>query len=205
MAFGDSLTEDDVDPVVALRRAHDPSGPGGPGSYPYKLHAILTGIYTAQTFNVFNLGAGGEKATESRTRDRLVAGVQTYAPGVLLLMHGTNDMLARHSQSATVAAVEEMVRLAQARGVVVFVASLPQQTAFNAVKGTPNAADEIPSYNARLRTMAAQTGAFFVDIYPYITLAMLEPDGLHLLDAGNQRMAEVFYEALKAKYHRDPQ
>lgn len=204
MAFGDSLTEDDLDPVL-FRGAHDPSGPGGAGSYPFKLHAILTGIYTSQTFNVYNLGFGGEKAGNSGTRERLVAGLNTYAPQVLLLMHGTNDLLGGGSQNATVAAVEEMVLLAQQRGIVVFVASLPPQTPFNAVKGTPNVPEEIPGYNAKLQTMAANRGAFFVDINPYITMAMLEPDGLHLLEAGNKRMAEVFYEALKAKYHKDPQ
>lgn len=204
MAFGDSLTEDDVDPTLRFYGAHhDPSGPGGAATYPFKLHAILTGIYTAQTFNVFNLGFGGERATDSRTKARLSDALQTHQPQVLVLMHGTNDLLGGLSQNAIVDAVEELVLRAKSRGVVVFVASLPPQSTI--VKGQPNPAEQVPVYNVRLKNMALARGAFFIDIFPHITPAMLEPDGLHLLEAGNRRVAEVVYEALKAKYHRAPQ
>jgi lysophospholipase L1-like esterase len=204
MAFGDSLTEDDSD-TLAFRywgAHHDPSGPGGIASYPYKLREILAGIYTAQTFTVFNYGFGGEKATDSQTNARLNTALINHPPDVLLLMHGTNDLLSGLPKSDIIAAVGQLVQQAQARGVVVFLASLPPQS--TVVKGQPNDAASVPEYNERLRNLAAARGVFFVDIYPYITAAMLEPDGLHLLEPGNRRMAEVFYEALKARYHTDP-
>lgn len=68
--------------------------------------------------------------------------------------------------------------------------------------------DEVPIYNDRLRKLASAMGIGedFVDIFPNIdTQTMMDPDGLHINEAGNQRIAEVFYAALKKHYHRDPQ
>jgi lysophospholipase L1-like esterase len=203
MAFGDSLTEDDEDPTLRFWGSHhDPSGPGGAKSYPFKLHQILTSIYTTTTFNVYNYGYGGEMAGDSATNARFNQALNTHPPQVLLLMHGTNDLLAGRAKSEIVAAVELMAEQAKARGVVVFLASLPPQSTI--VKGKPNDAEAVPEYNDRLRIMAANRGLIFVDVYPYITPEMREPDGLHMLEAGTKRIAEVFYESLKAQYHRPP-
>ena len=30
------------------------------------------------------------------------------------------------------------------------------------------------------------------------------PDGLHITEAGNQKLAELFYAAIKTKYHKEP-
>jgi lysophospholipase L1-like esterase len=36
-----------------------------------------------------------------------------------------------------------------------------------------------------------------VDIYPSISLDMLAPDGLHLTQEGNQRVVEIFSDAIE--------
>lgn len=209
MAFGDSLTEGDppLPGEIRLRPAHNPSTPGGQKSYPYKLSTILKTTYTSQAaeLRVFNLGKGGERAESSETRARLMDALATYQPEVLLLMHGANDLLSGASQNAAVDAIEELIELAQRHPGVqrVYLASLPPQLPSTTHATVPG---EVPVFNERLRARAAATGAEFVDIFPNIdTQTMIEPDGVHLKETGNQRMAEVFYAALKPRYHRDPQ
>ncbi|HUF24284.1 MAG TPA: SGNH/GDSL hydrolase family protein [Vicinamibacterales bacterium] len=209
MAFGDSLTEGDPPEPgeVRLMPAHDPSTPGGRTSYPYKLSTILKTTYTEQAaqIQVFNLGLGGEQANSSVTRARLSDALAAHQPEVVLLMHGTNDLLAAAPQNATVDAVEELIKIAQQHPGVqrVFLASLPPQLPSTQRITYP---DDVPIYNDRLRNLALATGAKFVDIFPNIdTQTMMDPDGLHINEAGNQRIAEVFYAALKPFYHRDPQ
>jgi lysophospholipase L1-like esterase len=203
MAFGDSLTEGDPPEPgqIFARPAHDPSTPGGAKSYPYKLQAILTSTYTGHTIRVFNLGRGGEQVTNSSAKERLLAALAAYQPEVLLLMHGTNDLLSDYPQNAIVHAVEELIELTPSRGVQrVFLASLPPQVPTE--KAT--ASQQVPIYNERLRTLASATGATFVDIYPHIERSMIEDDGLHLRESGNQKIAELFYAALRPPYHREP-
>ena len=56
-----------------------------------------------------------------------------------------------------------------------------------------------------LPAVAAEEGATFVDLYSGINAStMLMPDGLHLNESGNVKVAELFYAALKAKYHKAP-
>lgn len=201
MAFGDSLTEGDPPTLgqIRLRPAHDPSTPGGQKSYPYKLHALLSATYTPQKIEVFNEGLGGEPVAHSSAKDRYLAALARHKPQVVLMMHGTNDLLSSAPQNAIVNAIEELIELSPARGVQrVFLASLP-----------PNfrspAREQLSDYNNRLRILAPATGSIFVDIFPNIdTATMMAPDGLHINESGNQRIAEVFFAALKAAYHRDP-
>lgn len=201
MAFGDSLTEGDppAPGEIRLRPVHDTSGPGGKTSYPYKLYAMLTTTYPTSGIQVFNHGLGGERAESSGTRARLVEAIAAHQPQVLLLMHGTNDLLNEAPQNAIVDAVEELMELAQARNVQVFLAGLPPNQ-------RPPAAAQVQEYNERLRNLALARSVPFVDIFPNIDAqTMMDADGLHINEAGNQRIAEVFYAALKPRYHRDPQ
>jgi lysophospholipase L1-like esterase len=209
MAFGDSLTEGDPPEPgqIRLLPIHDPSTPGGQKSYPYKLSTLLTTTYPTSGVQVFNHGKGGEAASGSAAKDRLAAALAKHQPQVLLLMHGANDLISEFDipQNAVVDALEEMIELAQRSPGMdrVFLASLPPQLPSTERRTVPG---EVPIFNNRLRNLAAATGAEFVDIFPNIdTQTMMAPDGLHLNEAGNQKMAEVFYAALKPRYHRDPQ
>ena len=201
MAFGDSLTEGESLGQLLVPTSHDPSTPGVATSYPFKLHATMAGIYKNQTIRVFNLGRGGEFIIGS-AKDRLLAALDTYQPEVVLLLHGVNNVNAQDPMSTIVDAVEEMIELTHARGVHVMVANLPPQIPTTKATG----GSRIAQFNAFIPLVASEEGATFVDIHSSITASsMLMPDGLHLNEAGNVKVAELFYAALKAKYHRDPQ
>lgn len=203
MAFGDSLTEGESLGQLLVPTA-DPSTPGVSTSYPYKLQTTLTTTYTAQTIRVFNAGRGGERAVGS-AKDRLIQMITTFQPEVVLLLHGVNDVNGATSLTELTPildAVEEMVEIAHARGAHVVLANLPPQIPTSKATG----GERLQQFNAVLPSIAAEEGATFVDLYSGITASstMLMPDGLHLTEAGNVKVAELFYAALKAKYHKAP-
>ena len=204
LAFGDSLTEGESLGRLLFPTLHMPGTPGIETGYPFKLHATMTGIYTSQTINVYNFGKGGEFAIGS-AKDRMLSCIDTYKPDVMLLLHGVNNVNevgpAAVAVTTIVDAIEEMVELAHARGVHVMLANLPPQ--IPTTKATGGA--RIQQFNAYMPLVAAEEGATFVDLYSNMTTAMLMPDGLHINETGNAKMAELFYAAIKAKYHKNPQ
>ncbi len=209
-AFGDSLTEGESRGQL-FWGTHDHGTPGIPTSYPFKLQVVLDAIYGKDKVDVFNGGRGGEVAGRSATRDRMVDEILEYKPHVVLLMHGVNDLNAGAQSGEdddvtierTINAVEELIEVAKVTGSPkphVMVGSLPRQ------KSTSKARSRhlIVPFNTILADVAAEEKATFVDIYKVISEAMLMPDGLHITEAGNQKIADTFYAALKAKYHKAP-
>ena len=79
--------------------------------------------------------------------------------------------------------------------IAVIVATLPPQ---RLPKG--NAGAFLTRYNSGLRAMAAKKGATLVDLNAQIPLSMISSDGLHPSEEGYQRIAEVFFDAIKTKY-----
>lgn len=203
MAFGDSLTEGESLGQLLVPTSHDPGTPGVSSSYPAKLHATLISTYTGQAsvIRVFNAGRGGEFAIGS-AKDRLISVLNTYQPEVLLLLHGVNNVnAANDSIGDIVEAIEEMIEIARARNIDVFLGNLPQQ--IPTTKATGGA--RINQFNSQLPGVATEEGATLVDVYSNINpQTMLMPDGLHLNEAGNVKLAELFYAALKARYHQNP-
>lgn len=203
MAFGDSLTEGESLGQL-LVPMHDPTTPGVSTSYPFKLDALLKSVYTNQTteIKVYNFGAGGERVVGSQAKDRLATALSAFMPDVVLLLHGVNNVNAADPIQTIVEAVEELVELAYARGAKhVFIGNLPPQIPTTKATG----GTRIVEFNSSLPAVAAEEGATLVDIHSNInTATMLMPDGLHLNETGNVRLAEVFYAAIKAKYHREP-
>lgn len=207
MAFGDSLTEGESLGQLLTPALHDTGGAGVSSSYPAKLLGTLVATYTNQTsaLKVFNQGRGGEKVVGSGARDRLRNALLAQQPDILLLLHGVNDI---NDTSGTVPvqqvaeAIEELLELAAQHNVKhVFVGNLPQQKA--TTKATGGA--RIGQFNALLPAIVAEEGATLIDLNSAIALDMLMPDGLHITEAGNVKMAETFYAAIKARYHQNPQ
>ena len=204
LAFGDSLTEGESKGQL-FRGLTDHSLPGIATSYPFKLQALLASIYTDQTFKVFNGGVGGERADRSATRDRLMQEIRDYKPQAVLIMHGANDLIGAIIDDTDIGpavnGVEELVELARGNGLPVFLASLPPEKDTSKAKGFALVDD----FNEVLVDVAREEGATFVDIHAVINRnTMLMPDGLHVTPDGNQKIAETFYAALKAKYHKAP-
>jgi lysophospholipase L1-like esterase len=178
--------------------------------YPFKLQTMLTERYSAQTIQVFNSGFAGRLASEDRSR--LDDALSDAQPQVLLLMEGANDLNAPFADgegvnarvTATMGAMEDMVRDAVRLGVHVMLATLPPQRA----GGTPNrggAAAFLTRYNDALKDMAAKKGAEIVDMYAQFPISLIGEDGLHPTEAGYERMAAIWLEALKARYEKPPE
>jgi hypothetical protein len=58
----------------------------------------------------------------------------------------------------------------------------------------------VPRFNTMLAAVAAKRGGFLVDVNAQLPLSFIGADGLHLTEAGNQRLAEIWLDALKARY-----
>ena len=202
MAFGDSLTEGESLGQLFAPSMHNHGSAGVATSYPFKLKTILTSTYTGQAdqIQVFNAGVGGEKVVGSQAKDRLLIALNTYQPQVLLLLHGVNNVNGPEPLGSIVEAIEELIELAHGRGVHVILGNLPPQVP--SAKATGGA--RIGQFNSQLPAVASEEGATFVDIFSNFSTSLLMPDGLHITEAGNQKLAELFYAAIKARYHREP-
>jgi lysophospholipase L1-like esterase len=209
LAFGDSMTEGVDSPPLSLTADEWtlPLGPGRSQSYPFKLKALIDARYTSQTIAVYNGGFAGRQARDDR--GRFSQALSEGKPDLVLLMEGANDfngpLIGTEGINARVQAVvdalEDMVREAGARGIPVMIGTLPPQRE-NSPKG--GGVEFIPRFNEAVRVMASKKGADIVDIGS-LPLALIGSDGLHPTEAGYQRMAEIWFDAIKAKYERAPQ
>ena len=202
LAFGDSMTEGTVSPPATWAFRLDA---GLSRSYPFKLQALIAARYTAQTIQVFNGGRAGNRAADDRGRFNDV--MAEARPEVVLLLQGANDLNAPFAAgeginariSATVAALEDMVRDAGFRNIPVMLATLPPQRAGGRSAG---AVTFLGRFNDAVKVMAGKKGAEIVDVNAQLPLSDIGQDGLHPTEAGYQRLAEVFLQSIRARYER---
>ena len=195
MAFGDSLTEG----KLGLRT----TSPVLPDNYQTKLKAKLQARYELQTITMVNEPESGEPTGEGKYRFQpafLQAG-----PEVVLLLEGTNDSLGAQDKATIDSAVDalaNMVQFAKAHGARVFIATLPPLNGdlFN----LRDAAPAVPVLNARIRSMAASQDVDLVDLEKAIPLSLIGPDGKHPTAQGYQKIADTFFDALKAALEIKP-
>lgn len=201
LAFGDSMTEGVDSPPLqgAWSFALDA---GRSQSYPFKLQALTTALYTAQTVEVFNAGLAGRQARDDRGRFGRALGDAN--PELVLLMEGANDLngplapgegINARVQSI-VDALEDMVRDASLRGIPVMIATLPPQ---RPPKG--GGAEYLPRFNDALRSMAGKKGAQVVEI-ANLPASLIGLDGLHPSEPGYQRIAELWFDAIRGRFER---
>lgn len=202
LAFGDSMTLGEVTSPVAT--TSDAEGFRSfklqivpTAAYPRQLQLLLAARYTQQTVQVANFGVAGESATNGKNRFPGV--VANAKPRVVLLMEGANDLnlLGAAGISGAVAAMESMAKEARFRGARVFVATLPppRPSGKNALPATT-----VQAYNSRLASMAFGEGATLVDVYSALLSGAniyIGNDGLHPTEAGYQKIAETFYNAIR--------
>lgn len=202
MAFGDSITEGLFSFFIQ----------SPPGSYPFVLEATLRARYTTQTSAIVVLdeGYGGEKIADGLAR--FGSTINLDAPvGAVLLIEGVNDLnLASVTGSASAAipavvdGLKTMVREARGRGIPVFVATLLPQRAGGPKAG---AVSTIAPANDQIRGMAAEQGAILVDLYQAfggVPDPWIGPDGLHPTRAGLEKIAQTFFDAIKARFETNP-
>lgn len=191
-AFGDSITEGVVRlaPLVLLET---------PDTYPGKLEQMLSTAYPTQMFSVFNRGVAGEQTV--RGVERLPGVLDADKPEVLLLQEGVNAVLLL-STSAQVAALRDMIRAAQRRGVEVLIATVMPISAARE-RDRPGTMAMIRALNAGILGLASQYGlGRVVDLFALFEAnpQLLGTDGLHPTIEGQTRIAEAFRDEIVRRF-----
>jgi lysophospholipase L1-like esterase len=195
MAFGDSITFG----VDGDNRTTSAARP-----YPTVLRNLLAARYYDQTIEVTNEGVPGEV-----TKDGLVRFPSVFArhrPEMVLLQEGANDL----AQSGVSAAgpvsdnLRGMAKLARAQGAQVFIATLLPQRA-----GPPRSLDPalVPIANFDIRAAARFEGVPVIDLFVELGGSpnpFVGTDGLHPNQSGYQKIAEVFFDALRSRFETQP-
>jgi len=207
VAFGDSMTDGFThtcsgilmltwaDYLRDVQSVRPP--PDSPISYPDKLRNLLAARYTGQTFTVINEGNGGEEVADGAADLPRVLSQDT--PQVLLIQEGANDVNQGHAPATIAAALRSMVREAKGRGMQPYVGTLLPQVA-GSCKAF-GAAGIVPA-NDQIRAMVASEGVPLVDLYQAfgaVPGALIGPDGLHPSEAGYQKMAETYFDAIRQR------
>ncbi len=193
LAFGDSITAGTKSDPVTLRLV--------PAAYAYTvlLQGRLASRYTLQTPTVWNEGVGGEFTSDGLLRLRPL--LQQFRPEVLLLMEGTNDLLDRpdigRGADTAIANLRQMIAIAKSLNVQVALATVAPQRP-NGLRNRGAVAAIIPSFNDRIRALAASEGVVLVDVYAGMkdNLNLIGIDDLHPTELGYSVMADVFYQAV---------
>jgi lysophospholipase L1-like esterase len=198
LAFGDSLTQGEVSlaPTLLFLSPND--------AYPAVLQRRLTTTYRQQNPAVLNDGLGGESAQGGGVT-RLSQRLASVRPQVLLLMEGTNDLLAPPPAAAdgAIASLRAMVRDAKARGVQVVLATIPPQRGTGSRAGV---AALIPGFNDRIRALATAEQVVLADVYAAMQgdLTLIGVDDLHPTIRGYDVMAGVFLDAIRRSFEEAP-
>jgi lysophospholipase L1-like esterase len=201
MAFGDSLTEGKTTllprgaVVIPMRK---PPVFNNDVSYVSQLYAKMTERYQDQEITIIAEGFGGLTAADDRDREREV--LDQWRPDALLLLEGTNDLsVSPDTRGINSAAdgLQRMVRDAKARGVRVFLATLPPMNS-HAEKAKPRLATEqaVPLLNERIRGIAAAENVTLVDLFAAVPVTELGNDGLHPTATGYGLMADEWLKAI---------
>lgn len=195
MAFGDSLTEGQVSPAPGLLMRLV-----SPQAYPGKLQAMLAQRYTDQTPVVTNQGVGGEHAEDGVAR--FVRAIRAENPEAVLLLEGINDIAAQPDRGANIAlaAMDAMMKEARNRRVAVFLATLPPERDGAKAIGSST----LNRYNEELRRLARGEGAVIVDLARDLDVSAVGIDGIHLTEAGYERVATLFFQAIVATKEAPP-
>jgi lysophospholipase L1-like esterase len=203
LAFGDSTTAGEV--PVATTTAFDEEGPNykliiiPAAAYPSQLLSLLRGRYTGQTavLEVINSGSPTEWAEDGALR---FPGVMSNTrPQAVLLLEGVNDLAALGTRGVQSAwrAVDTMAKEARNRGARVFIATLPPPRP-SGTKAVP--VTLIQSLNSNIRDTVRGEGAVLVDLFTALSTDVnryISLDGLHPTEAGYQKIAETFFEAIR--------
>lgn len=190
LAFGDSLTSGEVT-TPSSRNVVLPSA-----AYPTQLYFLLTNRYPQQaaTINVANAGLGGEQADQGEAR--FLSACAAATPEAVLLLEGVNGI--SDGTDPIVRALTMMVEEAEGLGARVFIATLVPT-----IEGRQRSQSvlRVQELNARIRRLASDEGAVLVDLYTAMlpdAATLIGVDGLHPTEAGYKRMAELFFDAIRA-------
>jgi lysophospholipase L1-like esterase len=199
LAFGDSMTAGEVTSpagsgiLTSTKQVLVPAA-----AYPSILHGHLTIRYAAQSSSIVVTNAGKPSEHPHEGVQRFIDTFAATRPEAVLLLDGANSLWLYGTDLPTLA-LGRMVDVAQAAGARVFVATQPP-TRPGRSHSQPMV--ELLSFNRKLAEMAAVKGAALVNLYdPMLPEAetLIGSDGLHPTEAGYRRIAEVFFNAIRAE------
>jgi lysophospholipase L1-like esterase len=201
VAFGDSMTAGEVvseglGGIRILRVNVDKA-------YPAALKRKLDAEYTAQSIAVQNQGLSRETAADGVGRLGALLSRSSYE--VLLLLDGANDLVDTGPApvQAAIAAMRAMVQMGKARGMKVFLATLPPQNPNGCCPNRSFAWSLVVPYNDGLRALAASENIQLIDVYQAFNgdiTTLVDIDGLHPTPAGYERIADEFYKAIRQTF-----
>jgi lysophospholipase L1-like esterase len=200
VAFGDSITVGELSFGRWLLVARPQA------SYPASLLDLLQGRYTAQSFVLTNAGLGGERVASDSGQARFRSTLLEARPEVVLLMEGVNDLnaLREDAYNDIIFGLRSMIDEAQELGARVFLGTLlPQRPGGSRAY----AYELVPEINDQIRGLAASEGVDLVDLYAGFggtAGTFIGDDGLHPTTAGYEKIAEIFFEALREKLEVPP-
>ncbi len=178
---GGDVGDNDRNVVVALGDSLTAGGvPGGVTPYPSIL-ASMTGK------RVVNAGVRGE--TSDGAASRVSGLLARHKPGYLVVLTGSNDAIHLFSPSFTARSIAAIVGAAKANKTIVIVATLPAVTGDHKVY-----ASHIAATSSAVASQARQSGARVVRLS--LGVSDLSGDGLHPTQAGQQKIARAFANAL---------
>jgi lysophospholipase L1-like esterase len=208
MAFGDSTTAGEV-PVPASVPLRD----GSPdyrliivpsAAYPTQLLSLLRARYTTQSslLEVVNSAVPSEWAEDGARR--LPGVMANVRPHAVLLVEGINDLAALGTPGVLRAwrAIDLMAKEIRGRGARAFIATLPPPR-LGGSKAVP--LNLIQSLNSNIRDTVRGEGAVLVDLFTALSTDVnryMSIDGLHPSEAGYQKIADTFYEAIRLDLER---
>ena len=167
--------------------------------YPEVLRQLLAVRYTRQVPSVYNAGKVGEALLGTGTFLRYASQIYTGSYEAVLILEGANDLTDKDAaiEPSMMATLRSMIATARSRGMKVWIANLPPEVA-SGYRG--RGAELVPGYNSQLASMAASENVPLVDLYTALgdTGTYIGIDGLHPTVAGYAKMAETFYNSIKA-------
>jgi len=178
-AFGDSIT------AGWVGYTKDGNGCVGCGGYEPTLQTLLKG--SGRDAVVKNWGKGGESTSSGASRIPKVLSLDN--PRYVLLMEGTNDLLFL-SPDTVRRNMAYMVDVSLSRGVVPILGTITPDSR----GGKP-----IAETNKELKKLAVEKDIALADHYNALkdNWSSLTADGLHPNSAGYQKMAQVWFDAMK--------
>lgn len=198
LAFGDSIT-------AGVQSAFDPRFlfAAANGGYPERLQAGLNAYFDPQAFGVENWGLPGEFARQAASRFRTA--LDERRPEVVLLLEGINDLNTGSTIEQTVNALEQMVTMATSRGTPVLIATMyPTYRSEQSPDGRirENSHTIVPAFNEAIRRrFTGRVNVHVVDLEPRMQdRSFVGNDGLHPTDAGFERMAAIFLQAIERAF-----
>ena len=149
----------------------------GFGATPYT--SFLSGMVGKSTINN---GIDGARSDEiaSRTGNILLS----QKPGYLVIMAGTNDIGDGRTPESVIANLSNMIDTARNNQTIPILCTIPP--AYGPAAGRDGAFQIL---NSQIRSLGSSKGVRVADVYPTISEAQMQEDGIHPTTEGQQNIA----------------